>query len=374
MLKSLLNLIVRLIVYTYVRGGKHQIRKLTEPYVTPPVLNSILAFSTTALGDTLLSTPALVSLRQSFPNAKITLLIGKKIAPLLEGFEYVDDLVIYHGGYKKFWSTVLQLRRVNPDAALLLHSNGPQDIPLAILSGASIILKPYTNSEYRHYLSRQFLPRQQHVIEERLDLIRWLGGNKLTTRMHLPARYTAPYKKAAAALSNQAQIIAGFQVGAANTFKIWPAARFASLADQLADSIPNLSVVITGSGSERRIAQRIMESSQRAKIRNTCGEYSLADLPFLIQQFDVLVTNDTGTMHLAIALGVPTICLFGLTSPQLIGPYQDLAIHHVIHKQPANKGTFVPKKKRSDSAMMMISVAEVHARVMAALGLPRLCR
>ena len=365
----MLNFIVRLIVYTYARGSKHKIRKLAEPYVTPPVLNSILAFSTTALGDTLLSTPALVSLRQSFPDAKITLCIGKKIAPLLAGFEYIDDVVIYHGGYKQFWSTVLRLRRANPDAALLLHSNGPQDIPLAVLSGASIILKPHTNSEYRHYLSCQFQPRQQHVIEERLDLIRWLGGNKLTTRMHLPARYTAQYKKAAAASSEQAQIVVGFQVGAANTFKMWPAANFASLADQLADSIPNLSIVITGSGSERRIAQQIMESSQRAKIRNACGEYSIADLPFLLKQFDMLVTNDTGTMHLAIALGVPTLCLFGLTLPQLIGPYQDLVIHHVIHKQPANN-TFVPKKKRSSSAMMMISVAEVHASVLAALGLP----
>lgn len=365
MLKPIHNFIVRFAVGIYVRISKNKIRRLTEPCTTPPALRSILAFSTTALGDTLLSTPALVSLRQSFPDARITLFIGKKIAPLLEGLEHIDDLVIYHGGYKKFWSTLKQLRRTKPDAALLLHSNGPQDIPLAVLSGATIILKPPTKSKYRHYLSWQFSPRQQHVIEERLDLVRWLGGNKLTSRMHLPARYAAPQKSAPL----EPRTVVGFQVGAANTFKMWPAENFAALADQLADSVPDINIVITGSGAEQVIAQKIIQSSQRAKIRNACGEYAIADLPFLIRQFNLLVSNDTGTMHLAIALGIPTICLFGQTSPQLIGPYQDLKIHRVICKQ-LDSGAYLPKKKRTNRAMQLISVAEVHASVMEALGRP----
>lgn len=365
MLKPIHNLIVRLAVSIYARVSKNKIRRLTQPCTTPPALRSILAFSTTALGDTLLSTPALVSLRQSFPDARITLFISKKIAPLLEGLECVDDTVIYHGGFKKFWPTLMQLRRTKPDAALLLHSNGPQDIPLAVLSGATIILKPPTSSEYRHYLSWQFTPKQQHVIEERLDLVRWLGGSELTSRMHLPGRYAAQQATA----PHEPQTTVGFQVGAANTFKMWPAENFAALADQLTNSVPDINIVITGSRTEHGIAQKIIQASQRAKIHNACGEYTIADLPLLIRQFKLLVSNDTGTMHLAIALGIPTICLFGQTSPQLIGPYQDMAIHRVIHKQ-LDSSAYLPKKKRTDSAMRLISVAEVHASVMEALGRP----
>ena len=79
-------------------------------------LNSILVFSNTALGDTLLSTPAIKSLKDSYPNARITLFIHKNIYPLLEGVEYIDNFVIYHGGYKKFFATVMQLRHLKADA------------------------------------------------------------------------------------------------------------------------------------------------------------------------------------------------------------------------------------------------------------------
>lgn len=100
-------------------------------------------FSNTALGDTMMSTPAIVQTRQAFPNAKITLFISKTIYPLFQNYEYVDNFLIYQGGYKGFISDIIKMRTLKPDLVLMFHSNGPMDIPSAILSGAKYNFKDF---------------------------------------------------------------------------------------------------------------------------------------------------------------------------------------------------------------------------------------
>ncbi len=367
MIKHTLNLLVKLAVAVYVRLSPTKIERINKDWRPPADLKSILVFSNTALGDTLLSTPAIVSLKQSFPDAELTLFVHHNMAPLFERLEQVDEIVPYHGGFRKFIRTVLALRKVHPDAALLLHSNAPQDIPMAVLSGARIILKPPTRSEYRHYLSYQFTPKTQHTIEERLDLVRVLGAMRLTTRMRLPARYDERQPGFLPRSSDGSRRIIGFQPGAANAFKMWPAENFAALADRLAQALDDIEIVITGSRKEWPLAQKIVDLCATRHIRNLCGNYDLQDLPFLVHEFELLVSNDTGTMHLAIVLGVPTLCLFGPTSASLIGPYQDLDRHRVIQKTGVSIAG-IPKKKRTDSTMRMITVDEVFQTVLGMLN------
>lgn len=367
MIKRVLNLLVKLAVGVYVRLNPTKIERIGKDWNPPADLKSILVFSNTALGDTLLSTPAIASLKKSFPAARLTLFVHRAMAPLFEGLDPVDDIVLYHGGFRKFIGTVLALRKARPEAALLFHSNAPQDIPMAVLSGARIILKPPTTSEYKRYLSYQFAPKAQHVVEERLDLVRLLGGKQLTTRMSLPARYGEPRKGFFTQLREGARKIIGFQPGAANMFKMWPAENFAALADRLAQRLEDIEIVITGSRKERALAQKIIDLCTTRHIHNLCGKYDLQELPFLVGEFDLLVSNDTGTMHLAIALGMPTLCLFGPTSAELIGPHQDLDRHRVIQKTGESIAG-IPKKKRTDSAMRLITVDEVFQTVLEMLG------
>jgi ADP-heptose:LPS heptosyltransferase len=357
-IKAILNFLMKAGVALYVRLNTVKIERIEAGWRAPEDLSSILIFSTTALGDTLLSTPAIASLAKSFPNAKLTLFLHRNLVPLFAGIAEVHAVVTYYGGFKRFVRTALALRRTEPQAALLLHSNGPQDIPLAVLSGARIILKPATTSAYRDYLSYQFAHQARHVIEERLDLARLLGAKELTTRLQLPERYLKPRTGIVRNSLSGARWIVGFQPGAANTFKMWPAQRFAALADKLTQTAADIDIVITGSPKERRLAREIITACTTRRIHDYCGQYSVDELPFLIREFDLLISNDTGPMHLAIALGVPTLCLFGSTSAALIGPYQDLERHRVIQKVGANIAG-VPKKLRSNDAMKMISVDEV---------------
>lgn len=367
-MKGLLNHLIRLVVASYTRFRREKIQKIDPPWHPATAPRSILVFSNTALGDTLLSTPAIVSLRNSFPDARITFFVGKAFAPLFAGFEAVDNMVLYHGGYKRFLRTVMELRREKPEIALLLHSNAPQDIPLAVLSGARVILKTPTKSEYRKYLSCEFPSRTQHTIEERLDLVRAIGATSLTRRMSLPRRYDPATRIAPSGAGRfKGATTIGFQVGAANLFKLWPAEYFSALADRLTENVADVLIVITGSPGEQTLGEEIIRGCRSANIRNACGAFRIEELPDLIRDFDLLVSNDTGTMHLAIALGTPTLCLFGATSSGLIGPFQDIDKHRVIQKTH-ECSAHIPKKKRSNAAMKQITVDEVYAAVLAMLA------
>lgn len=326
-------------------------------------IHSIIIVSNTALGDTLLSTPVVASARASFPDARISFVVHPRFAPLFMGLEHADETLTYDGGYRQLPASIFTFRRRHPDVVLLAHSNGPQDIPLAWLSGAPILLKPHTKSPFEHYLSAEMPGRTGHVIEERCNLVRHLGGKHIITRMQLPARYYGPPKED---FNRLPRPVVAMQLGAANTYKQWPVARFAALAAQLLEARPELHIVLTGSPQERHLAAEFLRQVSRGHVLDLTGRFPIQELPWLFRQFDLLITNDTGPLHLAVALGVPTVSLFGMTSAAAIGPYQDLARHIVIQKQGDLQG-HLPKKQRSNAGMLSIQVEEVFAAALRAM-------
>ncbi|NWG32500.1 MAG: glycosyltransferase family 9 protein [Rhodocyclaceae bacterium] len=325
--------------------------------VAPP--RTFVVVSNTALGDTLLSTPVIASLRASFPAAHIFFVLHPRYASLFLGLDGIDGLLAYDGSYAGLPQAISRLRKIAPDVVLLAHSNGPQDIPLAWLAGAPLILKPATRSPFRAYLSAQMPPLTGHVIEERLNLVRFVGGTQITTRMQLPVRYSGDLP---ADVERLPQPTIGFQLGAANHYKQWPVGKFAALAKELLSANPEMNIVLTGSAGERALANELLRLCPDPRILDHTGKWKVDQLPWLLRQFTLLVTNDTGPMHLAIALGVPTVSLFGMTSASAIGPFQDLDRHIVIEKG-VDRQAHLPKKRRSNQGMALIGVDEVFAAV-----------
>jgi len=310
---------------------------------------TFLVISNTALGDTILSTPAIKSLKKSFPDSKIIAVLKTAFAPLFYDFKYIDEIIEYDGKYKKFFSTISKIKKHKPDIALIFHSNSPQDIQLCVLSNIPYILKHPTKSELKKYLSFDFEKKDQHTIEDRIDLVRFIGGKNIDTTMEIEPLNDTNLKLK---YKNYKNYI-GFQIGAADKYKMWPIERFIELAKKLKDE----KIVITGIKSEWELGQKIVKECPN--VENLCGKMSIKELAYLIDNLKLLITNDTGTMHLAIALKTPTLSLFSPTTSKGIGPYQDLKLHKVIQKD----GSFVqklPKKKRDDSAMKLISVDEVY--------------
>jgi len=308
--------------------------------------DTFVVISNTALGDTLLSTPAIKSLKKSFPNNKIVAVLKSSYSPLFKNFKYIDEIIEYDGKYKGFFKTLFKLKKQNPKITLILHSNGPQDIQLAVLSGSEYVLKHPNKSDLKKYLSFDFKKKNQHTIEDRLDLVRKIGGKLIDTKMEIGDILDKNY--------NDFKGYIGFQIGAADIYKMWPVERFALLADKI-----NEKIVIVGSENEKELANEVIKKSKNKNIVNMCGKTDITTLANLVNNLKMLITNDTGTMHLAIALKTPTISLFSPTDSKTIGPYQDLEIHKVIQKD----GAFVqklPKKQRDNSAMKLIEVDEVY--------------
>jgi ADP-heptose:LPS heptosyltransferase len=351
-----LDRVLDLFLKRYLRQHPTQILPINA---LPDRPQRFLVISSTAVGDTILSTPAIRSLRRSFPESTITALLHKRVAPLFTAFPYLDEIIVFHGGYKRFIPTAKKIRARRPETALIFHGNGPQDIALAVFSGARHILKHPTRSGYKKYLSYDFESRFQHAVEERLDLVRKIGGAQIDTTLEIPPIPEAETGGKSSILPASGKVWIGFQIGAANVYKMWPIERFLSLAERILRSDPNVSIVITGNQKERDLAQRI--SGRFAdRVLNTCGQVSIREWPSLIKQLRLLITNDTGTLHLAVALKTPTLSLFSATDSQRIGPYQDPELHRVIQKDGLLVQQF-PKEKRTDEAMRLITVDEVYA-------------
>ncbi|WP_024787435.1 MULTISPECIES: glycosyltransferase family 9 protein [unclassified Lebetimonas] len=310
--------------------------------------DNFVVISNTALGDTLLSTPAIKSLKKSFPNNKIIAVLKSNFSPLFRNFEYIDEIIEYNGKYNDFFKIMFRIKKYNPKITLIFHSNSPQDIQLAVLSGSEYILKHPTKNYLKKYLSYDFIKKNQHAIEDRLDLIKKIGGKIIEKEMKIGNVLNKEYL--------QFKNYIGFQVGAADVYKMWPIERFSKLAEKLLKN--NEKIVILGTQNEKKLGDKIIQNVGNKNIVNMCGKTNIIELANIVNNLKMLITNDTGTMHLAIALKTPTVSLFSATDSKTIGPYQDLELHKVIQKN----GSFVqklPKKQRDNSAMQLIDVNEV---------------
>jgi heptosyltransferase-2 len=111
------------------------------------------------------------------------------------------------------------------------------------------------------------------------------------------------------------------------------------VADRLIDH-HGARVIVLGGPSEKGIADRI-ESRMRNRPENLSGQLSLDELTYVIGQFDLLITNDSGPMHIAAALGVPLVAVFGPEDPARLGPYTDPRLYRIasgrVPCSPCNK-------------------------------------
>lgn len=321
----------------------------------PNRLKNVLVVSNTGLGDTILSSPAIKTLRKSFPDIKITFMINEMMYPLYKEFDYVDDFILYRTGILNQLKIVHEIRQKKIDTIFLFHSNGPEDVFFSMLSGATNILKVTDN--LNHPFKKIFLNqpnlKHQHIIETKIDLVRLYAPKVVDSTMEIG--YVPKIEKR----GDKNRKIIGLQVGTQDLYKIWPIEKFIRLAQEL-DKEGNVQFVLLGATPlEKRYTDRFMkEVKSRNSIINVCCKTSITELADTIKNLDLLITNDTGALHLAIALKVPTISLFGPTDHKVYGPYQDIERHTVIQKD----GFFVnnkPKKQRGQEGIDLIEVKEV---------------
>ncbi len=339
-------------------------RQTDLEYFDPDKVKNILVISSTAIGDTLLSTPAIRMVRERYPNAKIIAHFNIKNMELFANNPHISGIIPYYGGYKKFFKTIQEFRKHTFDLALILHGNEPQATPMAYLSGVRFVIKLPNTSEYKFLLSNRkqtFLWEDfSHGVEQRLKVAELAGSAVSDKRMVLPLRPEGLPFINNFFEQNSIQLhdtIVGFQVGASTVSRMWFAEKFIELGKRLTSSYSHLKIVITGSPQEADYC-RTIAIGIGGKTVVSAGVIPLQYVPSLVQRFKVLVTGDTGIMHMAIAVGTSVVALFAVADSKVSGPYYNKEKHFIIQKDRTCspcKG----KRCKYQKCMKNISVEEV---------------
>lgn len=320
--------------------------------------DTVVIYSTTALGDFLMNTPAICSLKKHYPESKFVLVSSKKNKDLVSRYDWFDRIYIWDNKIANFLPLFFKLRRHKPDLSVILHAHFPYDIMSSVLTGSKVIVRDHYGSEspvLNKYLDHYSGYFDDHTIKRKLKLIEALGAETEQTRMHLPETNSSLPPKA-----NHRRI--GFQLGASKDIRRWPLASFQQLAMTLLERWPDTEIIITGTAAEQPLEREFIESlplDYRKNVTPMAGKTNLSGLINLIRTLDLLVTGDTGPLHIAVAAQTPTVSLFSTANPRYTGPCQDSDRHIIIHR---------PDKTASQHPMANIRVEEVGQAVAKLVG------
>lgn len=293
---------------------------------------TILVRATNWVGDAVMSLPALRALREAYPRAKISILAKPWVADLYRRESFCDELIPYTArtlGEK--WSAARALRHRGFETAILLQ-NAFEAAAIAYLAGIPERIG-YARDSRGFLLTRPIpVPRPGNIPRHErfyyLELLVRAGILSELPSIDAIRLEGAPAARAAGSdrfrKMGFGEQIVGVSPGAAyGSAKRWLPERFAESANRVASEL-GAAVAIFGSKDERELCAAVARSIT-APVHNFAGETSLAEFIDLAAACRAYLTNDSGAMHIASALGVPTIAIFGATDHEGTGPTGPLA-------------------------------------------------
>jgi ADP-heptose:LPS heptosyltransferase len=301
----------------------------------PPAPRSVLVFSTAGIGDTLSDTPAIRALRESFPSCRITGVVHRKRRAVLEGNPHIDRLISHAKGPVAFLRTLRAIRKERPDCAVMLRANDPDVWPLAYLSGARFIVSRPRMTRFPFLVN---LPAEVPDWMERpgvlqtLEIVRALGADTRDPRMvyvvpEAAQRRVEDLLRGRGLLDH---ILVAIQVHRSPrlAFRDWPVEHFITLGREILGAYP-VRLVITGGRGDLTAAGSVAEAlGPRASL--FAGGLALSETAALLTRCRMLITTDTGIMHLAFAVRVPTLALLHPYNAHRVGPHGYGRLHRVL--------------------------------------------
>lgn len=294
--------------------------------------SKILVRATNWVGDAVMSIPALRALHEKFPAAEISILAKPWVADLYGREPFCHRLIPYSPtSLASKWRAARALRSENFDCAILLQNafeaaavaflaRIPERIGYArdgrspLLTRAIAVPKPEEIPPHERFYYLELL--------HRAGILDALPDNEFIRLDGAPAARAAGLDRFRAL--GLGETIVGVSPGAAyGTAKQWLPDRFASAASRVARDL-GARIAIFGSQSERELCGSVAQACT-APARNFAGETSLAEFIEMAAACRVYLTNDSGAMHIASALGVPTVTVFGPTDEEATGPTGPLA-------------------------------------------------
>ena len=357
--------IIRSLVRWYLKG-----KSLSRAKIEMKDVSNILVMSNTAIGDTLFATPAINLLRKNYPDKNIIALLSPKNYELFKTNPNIDEIITYRGKWGNFLQVAFKLRAKNIDLTFIFHSNEPQATPLAFLSGSKYIIKiPNDKNEFNflHYNPPIAPQLDEHFINRRLKQLSYIGIDEQSYQMEIYP-LTSWYSEVDQVLKDNVKYI-GIQIGASTISRMWLVERWIDLTNKILDYDDNLQIILTGSKSEKKLTDYVQNSIQNSRVLNLAGELDLCSAAVLIDRLDLLITPDTGPLHIAAAMNTPTIAISVACNAIESNPIDD-KVSHIFIQKPFTCTPCIDKKCKNQICMEQITVDEVFSEVVKIIQKP----
>jgi len=287
----------------------------------------ILIVNVNWVGDVLFSTPFIRSLREANPDAYIACLLHPRCSQMLEKNPRLDEIIIYdeegaHRGLIGKMRLILSLRKKRFDTAFVLHRSFTKAL-ITYMAGIPERIGYPTKGRGKILTRAVEEPDEElHKVEYFLNIARAVGIRPSDVSYEFFVDDT-DRRSVAGLLAREGVTDKDIAVvlcpGGNWDPKRWPKERFASLGDLLAEKT-GARIVISGAKKDEALSREI-QGMMKSRPVVTAGKTSLGQLGALLERANLVIANDTGPMHMAVAMKAKTIALFGPTSPRLTGPY-----------------------------------------------------
>jgi len=313
--------------------------------------SSILIFSTAGIGDTLSDTPAIRAVKESFPMARVTVVVHEKRKDLLAANPWIDRLIPHRKNPFRFFKTLRAVQSdrpasetpalgapealIRPRVAIVLRANDPDIWPLAYLSGAPAVVSRRESTVFPFLVNVPVdvpdWPNLPGVLQT-LAVVKAIGAQASDCRIvyrvteddrrEFQKTWSGPTDHLVAVQIHHSPRLA---------FRDWPASSFVALCEKILAAWPRLSICLTGGPADINKARRITEAvslrDDCPRLINVAGKLTLRQTAVLLERSTVFITTDTGLMHLGFALQIPTLAMLHPYNAGRVGPYGYGAMH-----------------------------------------------
>lgn len=280
----------------------------------------ILIIKLRAIGDVLLSTPVLKNLRYHFPNSKIDFLTEPPAKEIIEGNPFVDELIIFereNNDLKKF----LSLRKRKYDLVIDLFCN-PRSALITFITGARYrVGYAFRGRGYAYNIKLKPREEVHHNVEFNLDALRSLGLEIIDKKIYMPLSDESENfaQKFWDENNLNGELVVALNPSGTWETKRWGLEKFANLGDMIAENFNAKILIPWGNEKELEDAKKLHSMMKTKPI--IPPKTGLKQLASILKRCSFMVSNDSGPMHIATAVGTPTLGIYGPTNPFAQGPY-----------------------------------------------------
>ena len=284
----------------------------------------ILLVCIAGVGDNLLCTPVARAVKNTFPESYLAFMAHKKRKDVLANIPTLDEIIPYQKGFFSFFKLAYQLRKKRFNRVLIFHSTQGDLLPLCYMSRAPGIIG-FREKNPMNFLLSETIPHDMniHTIQDRLRLAKKIGVHSNDTKMDwqiLPQeREEAENLFRQHSLVDQSLTI-GFQLGTGPIRRRWPLEYYVQLG-QLIEKRFGIYPLLLGSENEKPLLEKA-HSLLREKSHIMITDLRLCGA--VIEKLDLMIAPNTGPMHIAIALNIPLISVFGSATHHIYGPISSI--------------------------------------------------